>query len=438
MRAVASGIALRTPKSQRPAPPNVDRASSSPPIRLRFVLYAGLAYGAYALVSPRVTAAWKLHAQAAALADYGACMAGPTGPGLLRDHQLATFSTLLRRRLVAASPAEAPFERCAGLARKLTDSVELERVHRAKAGSFGEYGAHEGAELSLSDLGVSSGGLAELARAAWPFARGYALLVKPSFGAKEAPHPVAPPTAARGRGLPSGRPLYRVTRVEGSTVLLAAGTGANSEALRSTDGGSTFRPIPSARVQDFAARCPAGPGGRALTIGASADGGTTVISSETGAEPRSTPLGRPSEEVVSLACDEQALVAAVRGEGRRQTVLRQCAFGSPCTALRAPPFAGSNGSIDYPLDIARVQGTTIVALTMGGVVRVASSRDGGTSWAPFSVAYDSGEESARGTRVPTELLPVGRRLLLYAAPVRAGETVPLLYSDDQGASWHGR
>src|SRR5262249_14701550 len=209
--------------------------------------------------------------------------------------------------------------------------------HRARAATFAEYGASDEPERTLATLAVSSGGLAELARAAWPFARGYAMLVKPSLGSKEAPHPVAPPAAAAGRGLPSGRPLYRRTRVEGTTILLAAGTGANAEALRSTDGGSTFRPIASAKVEDFAGRCPAG-SGRAFLLGASSDGGSTIASLEPGVEPKVTPLARPSEEVVSLACDDQALVAALRTEGRRETVLRQCAFGYACAALPGPAF----------------------------------------------------------------------------------------------------
>jgi hypothetical protein len=119
-------------------------------------------------------------------------------------------------------------------------------------------------------------------------------------------------------------------------------------------------------------------------------------------------------------------------------VLRQCAFGGACTALPGPVFAGSDGAIAFPVDVARVQGTTILALAMGRVVRVTSSRDAGASWTPFSVAFDGAEESSRGGRLPTELLAIGRRVLLYAAPSRAGETYPLLYSDDQGASWHGR
>src|SRR5262245_46109467 len=434
-----AGGAVASPKSgtERSGAAKAPGAVTRPPVRLRFLAFALVGYGAYSLGQPRVLATWKLHAQAAALADYGACMAGPTGPGLLRDHQLDEFLRLLRRRLVAAAPAEAPFARCAPLAKKLTESVEIEAAHRAPAEGFSEHGSREKAERSLTALGVSSGGLAELARAAWPFARGYAMLVKPSLGAKEAPHPVAAPLPATGRGLPSGRPLYRATRVEGTNVLLAAGTGANSEALRSTDGGATFRAVSGARVADIAGRCPAGTSGRAFAIEASDDGGSHGLSLEPGSEPRKTPIGRANEEVVALACDEHALVAALKLEERRETVLRQCVFGGACAALPGPAFAGSGGSIAFPVDIARVQGTTIVALAMGDVVRVASSRDGGASWTPFSIAYDAGD-GPHGARLPTELLAIGRRLLLYGAPRRAGETYPLLYSDDQGASWHGR
>jgi hypothetical protein len=364
-------------------------------------------------------------------------MAGPTGPGLLRDRQIGEFEGLLRRRLVAALPSEAPIERCASLSRTLTGSAAVEAAHRTLAGSFAEHGSREEPERSLSTLGVSSGGLAELARDAWPFVRGYALLVKPSLGAKEAPHPVSPPVPAVGRRLPAGRPLYRATRVDPTSILLAAGTGANSEALRSTDGGATFRAVSSARVRDFAGRCPAGANGRAFVLGGS-DGGSNVTSLEDGMEPKTTPLGRSSEEVTAIACDELAFVAALRMDGGRTTVLRQCPFGGACASLPGPSVAGSNGGIGYPVDVARVKGTTLVALAMGKLVRVASSRDAGASWTPFSVAYDAGEASLPSATLPTELLVVGRRVLLHGAPRRAGETHPLLYSDDQGASWHGR
>ena len=438
MRAFASAVPAATRRTDRPITDPAPKVVSAPPIRLRFVLFAALAYGAWSLVAPRLSAAWKLHGQAAALADYGVCMAGPTGPGLLRDHQLDAFERLLRRRLVAAAPNEAPFERCAPLSRTLTGLPDVETAHRTKAGSFAEYGTREKPERTLAALGVSSGGLAELARAAWPFVRGYTLLVKPSLSAKEAPHPVSPPAPAVGKGLPTGRPLYRTTRVDASGILLAAGTGANSEALRSTDGGATFRPVSSARVEGIAGRCPTGSTGRAFTLGSSADGGASIASLEQGLEPRTTPLGRPNEEVVALACDEQALVAALRTDGAKGAVLRQCAFGGACAALPAPAFSGSEGGVGFPVDVARVQGTTIVALAMGNVVRVASTRDSGASWTPFSVAYDGHEAPTPSGRPPTELLAIGRRVLLHGAPGRVGETYPLLYSDDQGASWHGR
>ena len=350
MRALASGIPAATRRPDRPVTDPAPKVVATPPIRLRFVLFAALAYGAWSLTGPRLSAAWKLHGQAAALADYGACMAGPTGPGLLRDHQLDAFGRLLQRRLVAAAPNEAPFERCAPLSRTLTGLPDVETAHRTKAGSFAEYGTREKPERTLAALGVSSGGLAELARAAWPFVRGYTLLVKPSLSAKEAPHPVSPPTPAVGRGLPAGRPLYRATRVEQAGILLAAGTGANSEALRSTDGGATFRPVSSARVEGIAGRCPAGSNGRAFTLGSSDDGGASIASVEQGLEPRTTPLGRPNEEVVALACDEQALVAALRTDGAKGAVLRQCAFGGACAALPAPAFSGSDGGVGFPVE----------------------------------------------------------------------------------------
>jgi hypothetical protein len=438
MRALAPAIPTASRKSAPPEKARNIEAPAAPPVRLRFFLLALLAWGLYSLTFPRLSAAWKLHGQAAALADYGACMAGPTGPGLLRDHQMGEFEQLLRRRLVAASPGETPFVRCAALAKTLTSSAGAEGAHRAAAATFAEYGAVEKAERSLAALAVSTGGLAELSRAAWPFGSGYALLVKPSLGAKEAPHPVAAPLAARGRGLPPGRPLYRATRIEGTSILLAAGTGANSEALQSSDGGATFRSVSRARVESIAGRCPAGANGRGFALGTGDDGGSTIVSLEAGSEARTTPLGRPNEDLVALACDELGLVAALRIDGRRESVLRQCIFAGPCAALPGPAFAGSQGAIAFPVDVARIQGTTIIALAMGNVVRVASSRDAGASWTPPTVAYDAVEQAGRAGGLPTELLAIGRRVLLYGAPGRAGETYPLLYSDDQGASWHGR
>jgi hypothetical protein len=75
---------------------------------------------------------------------------------------------------------------------------------------------------------------------------------------------------------------------------------------------------------------------------------------------------------------------------------------------------------------------------MGNLVRVTSSRDGGASWTPLAVAYDGGEYPLPPARMPTELLVIGRRVLLHGSAVRPNDTYGLLYSDDQGASFRGR
>ncbi|HTQ02429.1 MAG TPA: hypothetical protein VMI54_01190, partial [Polyangiaceae bacterium] len=80
----------------------------------------------------------------------------------------------------------------------------------------------------------------------------------------------------------------------------------------------------------------------------------------------------------------------------------------------------------------------VLALKMGNVVRVTSSRDNGASWTPLSVAFDGGEQSLAGSRMPTELMTVGRRVLLHGSAMRPNDTYGLLYSDDQGASFRGR
>ena len=44
---------------------------------------------------------------------------------------------------------------------------------------------------------------------------------------------------------------------------------------------------------------------------------------------------------------------------------------------------------------------------------------------------------APAARMPTELLTVGRRVLLHGSAQRPNDTYGLLYSDDQGASFRG-
>ena len=186
-------------------------SDSQPLIRIRSLLVLGVLVGMGMLAWPRLQAAWRLHTSATALADYGLCMVGPTGPALLRDGS-PQFRTLVRRRLVSAEANDRPFQDCAKLANDLTESMDAERAHRAPAWSFVEYRGNVAArgrgasapEQGLDALGVNGRGLSELARDAWPFVRdGYVKLVKPSLAAHEAVHPVEPPGPAWDAGYPA-------------------------------------------------------------------------------------------------------------------------------------------------------------------------------------------------------------------------------------------
>ena len=436
----------KTVTRERPASgPSRDRSSVAPlvrapelpkpPVRLRYVLLLALLAAGGFWLEPRARAAWKVHALATALADYGACMVGPTGPGLLRSHQLDEFRRLVRRRLVTSALTDAPFERCAVPAAALSAGPGAVAAHRAKAWSFTEYGGNPRPEHSLSDLSVTPDVVAREARAAWPFVRGYAELVKPSLGAKEASHPIAAPAPAGGRGLPVGRAFYRGTRVEHDGIVLAHGQGANLGVFRSSDGGATWKAVPTSEARDLAERCPAGDG-RAFVVKPESGATTLLVSLAAGQESVAVPLASAKESLLAMACDERGLVAVIRGEGSERALLRQCGFAAPCTPMAEPVLSGNVG-LEFPLDIARVAGTTVVALSMGNVVRVASSRDGAT-WTPLSVAFDGAENPLSGPRMPTRLLAIGKRLLLHGGSPRSNDGYGLLVSEDQGASFRGR
>jgi hypothetical protein len=426
-------------RANRTSAPPVERPPELPlpPIRLRFLLLLALGAACVCWLYPRFDAAWKVHTLAPALADYGACMVGPTGPALLRDRQLTEFRALVRRRLVTAGAGDAPFERCAPFASSITHDPAIERAHHAQAFTFVEYGANPRAAHALTELGVTPEPVVEQARKAWPFVRGYVALVKPSLGVKEAAHPVAPASPALGRGLTPARAYYRVARATPDGIVFARGAGANLEVFRSTDGGASFRPAPTGLARDFAERCPLGSDGRAFVLRGDGDA-TTVGSVGPNGDVSAAGLAKSGESVLAVACDERGLVAALRPEHASRAVLEQCTFGGPCASLAAPNLGRAELGLDYPLDLARVGGTTVVALKMGNLVRVTSSRDGGTSWTPLAVAYDGGEYPLPPARMPTELLAVGRRVLLHGSAVRPNDTYGLLYSDDQGASFRGR
>lgn len=371
----------------------------APPVRIRHFLLIGLLVAIAVTTLPRMRAAFRLHTAATAFADYALCMVGPTGPSLLRDNP-AEFRRLARRRLIVAGPSDRPFSRCAKGAYEVTQSLASDRAHRATAGSFAEYGSDPGersrsAPVTLDELAVTTKSLAELADQAWPFVRGgYTSLVQPSAYTTEAPHPAELPRPGSGRGLP---PLRSLTR------------------------------------------CAAPESGGAFVLTLSADRRTKIVRSVApeGVTSDAT-LASAEARVFAASCDDGALVVALGREGSRDVSLVGCAYLGSCAPIALPRFGDDGPPPRYPLDVARVSGVTVLAVRVQGIVRVASTRDAGRSWAPFTVAFDSEShpELRFDVQAPDRLFVSGKRIVLYAAATRPSATFPMLVSDDAGASFH--
>lgn len=430
-------LAKGSPVAAPPTPGVAEAPEQTGPfIRLRTVLVLAILAAVAWVMHPRAEAAWKLHSTAAQLANYGLCMVGPTGPALLRDNS-PEFGALVRRRLIGAEAGERPFQDCATIARELTGSASAERAHRLQAWSFAEYGGGGPSEASLVDLGVSGHHLSSLARKAWPFVRGgYVKLVKPSVSQHEAVHPVETAKPGVGRGLPAWRAGYRAVGEVGGVLTVAFGHGATLNVHQSGDGGLTWRPAPARGAESFAERCPAG--ARSYTFALSEDAGSLMaVSHAPDAPPHPSTLGPADTELVAVSCDQKAVVVAHRTDADKQVRLTVCGHRGRCSPMPLPQFAGVGGTPGAALDLARVDGSTILSVPMNGIVRVTSTRDDGQTWTPFTVAYDDAAhaEPRVDARVPTRLLAVGKRVFLYGAAAKPGQSYSVLSSDDLGASW---
>jgi hypothetical protein len=374
----------------------VDRAPS--PVRLRFVVLLGALALLTSQLYPRMQAAFRLHTVATAFADYALCMVGPLGPALLRDNP-SEFRKLARRRLVLAGADERPFFKCAKGAGEIMSAVEVERAHRAEAASFLEWGgaASPGAvSYRLDELSVTTKPLAALAESAWPFVRsGYLALIQPSAYAAEAPHPTELPRPGVGRGPTPARSLVQCT--------------------------------------------PSGESSGDYVLSVSADRRTKMVRSVTPEGVTSDATLAPVEaRVFAVACDDRALVAAVGHASSRAVSLYVCPRLGSCTELPLPRFGKNGPPPSYPLDVARVDGVTVVLVPMNGLVRVASTRDDGRAWTPFVVAFDASAhpELRFDTPIPSKLFTSEKRLVLYGEPQRRNAAYPILVSDDAGASFH--
>jgi len=434
-------VAEERSRRAQPTFPPVERpeASSGPalPFRLRWLLVllgAGLAVRSLGLGA---VAYWRLHAAATQFGNYAGCMAGPTGPELLRDRP-SEFWQLVRRRLIASSPEARPFAACVPA---LTAFAGAERrsAHEAKAADFREYASLRGEAkppLGIADLSVTSARLGELSAAAWPFTpANLDGLIRPERAAKVAPHPVQPSKPVRGRGLPAAELGYSALRATGASLLLVAGQGANASAHRSDDGGSSWveTDVGEPAAAALEGLCASSEGkarfrlrhsGRELRVESWIDGGAEM----------STPLASADSRVLGFGCDASAALAITWDDADGRAAFRICPEGAPCRNLAVPPPLRSLPAQGVELSIARIKGVAVIAIARGGVVRVISSRDDGATWTPPVVAFDRAEH---GGTTPTHLLSIGSKLLLFSGSNDPRQGYPSLWSSDLGASWQG-
>lgn len=418
-------------------------ATSGPgfPFRLRHVLLLAL-FGATAwAAAPRLAATWRLQGAATQLADYGRCMAGPTGAAAMRD-RWPEFERLVRRRLVGSAPGDAPFERCAKLALALSDDSGLSAAHEAPAEQFAEYaGGLPKPSYTLAALGVDRRRVAELAARAWPFVRGgYSRLIKPSSHGPEAAHPLPPPRPSVGHGLPTRRARYRQTATSAGKSWLGIGLGANREFFVSADQGVTWR-----RATD-------GPRALDTRFGSCVTGEETSLrfrGSPTGKGPIAysldaagdsvyeTPVLDKLADLEALACGGEQALAVLRTRQRGAWQVAVCPFAGPCSRVGGPTPGAALWSVAQDVDVAWQGRTALIAVLAEGVVRVSSSRNGGQSWMPWVVAYDRGElpSGARTTGLPSRLLALKDRILLHGVAESSREPYALLVSTDSGVSF---
>lgn len=433
-------VTRRSPTAFPPVVHSVPNPRPVLPVRLRYVVLliaAGLSMRSLGL---RALAYWQLHEAGAQLGNYAACMVGPTGPQLLRERP-TDFWKLVRRRVVAAAADARPFAPCVPALRAFAGEARRP-AHEARASEFAEHALlrrNAKPRYAVGDLTIGAERLETLEAAAWPFApASMNTVIRPERRASVAPHPPEPPEPAAGRGLPAVDLGYSALKIVGSSHALVTGQGANVAAYRSDDGGVSWA---SANVDDPAVDALSGwcaSAGSGARFRLRHTGDQLRVDSWSGADlETSYPVVSADGQLTSFACDSAAAVAVVREPGEERPLFRVCPHRSACKHLPVPGFLRAAVNDRATFSIARVEGTTVIAMALSGVVRVISSRDDGETWTPPVVAYDAAERgSAEGT--PTHLLGLGQKLSLFAGGRTPSESYPVLFSSDLGVSWQAR
>jgi hypothetical protein len=410
------------------------------PFRLRTALGVLLLGIGVTVALPRVQAAYRLYRSVSKVADYGLCMAGPTGALAIREDP-ARFRALVRRRLVAAAGNSSPFEKCASLAGQLTSRVTVEGAHRAQASSFLEWGGGA-ATRNLNELYNDLPDLEALALKSYPFCRKpLSELVKPSLGAEEAVHPSDPvvPSPVRGLRLAGAVVSATVETPRGSILMLS--DGQEPWAVRSRDQGHSWLATSAwqSAVDGFANRCVGSVGGLSYAVANRESGRRSAILVKDGqlGEPMRRELSAPGAHIARLVCDETGAVVMTSGKQHGDAQVWACsASSSGCREVILPPLARLP---DAHLDVARIAHTIVVAISKEGLVRVITSRDEGVTMTPLSLVFDArdaGTVALYGGALP-RLVALGKRLLLILTATdgaSVGEGLGLV-SEDFGASF---
>ena len=410
------------------------------PVRLRLLLVL-LSLGLCGRwFVPRALAYWQLHNAATAVADYALCMVGSAGPELLWQRP-AEFWRLVRRRLVASPADTRPFAACLPSSDAFPDAPERRRFHQARARDFSEYAnpATSEAAFSLEDLKVSAQRIDEFARAARPLlSKDPRELLHPSARARSAPLLFELPLPALGRGLPAADLGYAAVKQLGSGYLLATGRDANLAAYWSRDGGKSWSPT-SADDLEAELRIGSCSVANALTsFRLRVSGDVLQLESwQKGQLASTASLASAERRLLGFSCDAEGAVAVLSDDTRREpAAFRVCPALGRCRELSVPETIHARSASTLELSLARARGATIVAASRAGIVRVYSSRDDGQTWTPPVVAYDASEAPDFACAgVPTRLLSLGERVLLYAGAEREHPSYAVLASDDFGASW---
>jgi hypothetical protein len=407
------------------------------PFRLRTVLGLLLLVFVFALALPRARAVWRLHGLANKVADYGVCMAGPTGAIAIRD-DVTRFRVLVRRRLVASAAADLPFARCGALAVGISGRSELERSHAQVASDFIEWGGG-GQRQSINELLSSLPDLQALHARSWPFARKpLADLMRPSRGAFAAVHPMdlPRPTSVRGLVLDGAVTRSSVETPKGRFLVLS--NERDVWALRSRDMGHSWTATSAwqSNVDGHAYHCVGDTGGTRYALAPARSGAAPALlyGSMTALGTDRHEFGMPNDGVVRIACDDTGAVTLVERHFDHTYRIYACPIGASCREVQLPQPARQK---DVLLDVARIAHTIVIAQSRDGLVRVMTTRDEGASLTPLSLVFDARDASIDGLepRLVPALLGIGKHLDLVLS-VKGTAPRWALGSDDFGASFH--